>query len=90
MHEVSVERAEQSTEYHAVWHVIVNGKTYVVSYVLSAFDTGLPECMAFPCNDSWKVTSFAEKACSYNRNSEQALKEVVNQLANGTCKRACW
>lgn len=70
---------------HVEWYLLgKGGRGYYISWVEVAFDTGRPECMAFKAKTGTdgiaRVTSWHERAVSYNHDAARALEEVVKQL----------
>lgn len=70
---------------HVEWYLLgKGGRGYYISWVEVAFDTGRPECMAFEAKTGTdgiaRVTSWHERAVSYNHDAARALEEVVKQL----------
>ncbi len=56
-----------------------DGRGYLLSWVESAFDTGMPECMAFQYADG-VVTSWLDEAVSYEPTPEEAMADCIRQL----------
>lgn len=70
---------------HIKWDLLGKGdRGYYISWLEAAADTGLPECMAFEAkigaDGTARVTSWRERAVSYNPDAALALEEVVEQL----------
>ena len=60
-----------------------NGVGYRISWIAKAFDTHMPECMAFACKHDTRGiqwTDYREKAVSYNPDAALALIDVMKQL----------
>lgn len=56
-----------------------DGRGYLLSWVKSAFDTGMPECMAFQYANGM-VTSWLDEAVSYEPTPEEAMADCIRQL----------
>ncbi len=59
------------------------GTGYHISWIANAFDTHMPECMAFACKHDERGiqwTDYREKAMSHNHDAALALDEVLTQL----------
>lgn len=65
---------------HRVWNLLVGDTCYVASYVSEAFDSKMPECMVFACDDEWNVTNWEELAVSYIDNPGYALAECMEKM----------
>lgn len=70
---------------HIEWYLLGKDDSgYYISWLEAALDTGLPECMAFEAKTGAdgiaRVTSWRERAVSYNPDAARALEEVVEQL----------
>lgn len=62
-----------------------DGVGYRVSWIESAFDTLIPECMAFACKHDERGrrwTNYHEQAVSYNPDAALALDDVIEQLGD--------
>lgn len=60
-----------------------DGVGYHISWIESAFDTLMSECMAFACKHDERGrrwTNYHEQAVSYNPDAALALREVMMQL----------
>lgn len=65
---------------HTAWIVEVDGRTFYVSHVRMAFDTLMPECMAFECDEDWEVDDWDDKAVSHLIDPQEAFADVMGQL----------
>lgn len=67
-----------------LWFVeMPDGTIVCCSHISSAFDTCMPECMAFPAErngNGYRVTDFEEMAVSYLSDPEEAFREVLDAL----------
>lgn len=65
---------------HRTWVVLVSGVFYYLSWLSCAPDHELPECMAFPCDETGHVDEWRSLACCYCVNPHVAFAEVMDQL----------
>ena len=59
------------------------GVGYRISWIAKAFDTHMPECMAFACKHDTRGiqwTDYREQAVSYDPDAALALRDVMAQL----------
>lgn len=66
--------------YQVKRHVVVNEHRFIVSFIQFTPGSRRPECMAFSANARWRITSYAERALSFNPDPRQAIAEVLHRL----------
>ncbi len=70
--------------YSVKWDLLdEDRKGYCISWIAKAFDTHMPECMAFACKHDTRGiqwTDYREQAVSYNPDAALALIDVIKQL----------
>lgn len=69
---------------HRMWYVMVGRAFYYVSWISRSPEVGMPECMAFVCDERGGVKDWDELACSYAPEPDVALSEILDQLARAS------
>ena len=65
---------------HRVWIVCIRGAFYHLSWLSRSYDRDLPECKAYPCNETGEIRIWRVLSCCYCVNPNVAFAEVMEDL----------